>query len=114
MKKYDPPCTITISNIQGSCEDKSGFFGTSDNGPKKIGYVTFDDRQRKVGICFMADDRKTARYGNAEILFFNEFKNEFGTWRIIKINKQYLSFEQLKIILAKNEQCKLNIDGRYR
>lgn len=71
---------------------------------RKNGFLVYDQNGRNIGLVFMSDDTRKFRFGNAEILFFKEFQQEFGVWRIIKINGNYLSFEKLKRILQiKNE-----------
>lgn len=65
-------------------------------------------------IVFMSDDLRTARYGNAEILFFKKYSNEFGSWRVIKRNGQYLAFKYLSQILLTEKQYYCITDSRFR
>lgn len=81
---------------------------------RKNGYLTFDEKGRNIGIVFMSDDKRTFRYGSAEMLFFKKFENEFGVWRNIKQRGQYLPFERLEKILSLNNQWSLIIDCRLR
>ncbi len=81
---------------------------------RKNGYLTCDDKDRSIGIVFMSDDKRTNRFGNAEILFFRELKNEFGTWRILKIKKGYLPFKRLEEILQNQNEFVCVTDARIR
>lgn len=81
---------------------------------RKNGYLTYDENYTMIGLVFMSDDIRTNRYGNAEILFFNDFKQEFGTWRIIKIIGNYLPFTHLENHLRTNEEYVCTIDERIR
>ena len=111
---YDKPCEIEIINEQVEYTGRKGVTAYSDKGFRKTGFLCFDDKGRKVGIVFMSDDKRTQRYGNSEILYFEEFEAEFGTWRTIKVNRQYYMFEKLRDNLVKHGRIKLSIDGRYR
>lgn len=55
---------------------------------RKIGYIFTDTKKRILGVVYRSDDERKIYYGMAEILFFKRFKEEFGTWRIIKINAE--------------------------
>ncbi len=81
---------------------------------RKNGYLVFDSHNRNIGIVYMADDLRAYRYGNAEILFYKKYKNEFGTWRVIKLKGNYLPFERLESILEKSEYLKVITDRRIR
>ncbi len=81
---------------------------------RKSGYLTFDERGRNIGIVFMSDDKRTARYGGAEIMFFDKYEKEFGQWRIIKQNGQYLPFARLEKILSMENQYSCITDSRLR
>lgn len=65
----------------------------------KRGYMVYDMTGRNIGIVFSADDKRLKSYGNCEILFFADLRNEFGIWRTIKINSDYLPFSRLEKIL---------------
>lgn len=94
----DPALTIKITN-KFYCYDLNTNMLSGKKQPtkyRKNGYLTFDEKGRKIGIVYMADDRRTLRYGNAEIMFFKTYKTEYGSWRVIKENGKYLPFEELK------------------
>lgn len=103
MKRYktsqeDPALTIKITN-KFYCYDLNTNMLSGKKQPtkyRKNGYLTFDEKGRKIGIVYMADDRRALRYGNAEIMFFRAYKNEYGSWRVIKEKGNYLPFEELK------------------
>ena len=59
---------------------------------------------------YCSDDERKIYYGMAEILFFKKFKEEFGTWRIIKINGEYLPFDKLERELT--VEAKVRYSGR--
>ena len=82
---------------------------------QKNGYLLYDIIGRNVGIVFISDDHRKPhgykRYGKAEILFFLEYKNEFGTWRVIS---PYIDYKTLENILSKQEKYKFTTAQRYR
>lgn len=90
------------------------YYKASTTRYRKNGFMTYDETGRKIGIVFMADDKRTYRYGNAEIMFFNEFENEFGEWRVIKINKHYLPFAKLEKVLQSQNEFTCITDERIR
>jgi len=73
----------------------------------KTGYLISNENDQIVGIAFKSDDKRTARYGNAEACVFSEFKTKYGEWGIIKPNNEYLPYERLKMLLDKQEIYKL-------
>lgn len=81
---------------------------------RKNGFLVYDENDKNIGLVFMSDDERTYRFGNAEILFFNEFKNELGVWRVIKIKSNYLPFKQLEKILQTNNEYICITDMRIR
>ena len=111
---FDAPCIIEITNEKTECVGRKGVTAYADKGLLKTGYLCYDDKGRRIGIVFMSDDKRTARYGSSEILYYKEYEQEFGTWRVIKVNKQYFAFERLKECLEKSGFIKLSIDGRNR
>ena len=80
----------------------------------KEGYLAYDIYGTNIGIVFMSDDKRTQRYGSAEILFYKKFANQYGVWRNIKINRQYLSYEKLVQTLTKQGEFTLTTGARYR
>ena len=78
----------------------------------KTGFMTFDKTGRHVGVTFMNDDKRKSSYGQAEICFYDEFKEEFGQWRLVAINKERLSFHKLTNILEENGSYEATIDPR--
>ena len=76
----------------------------------KTGFLTFDKAGRNVGVTFMNDDERRSSYGQAEICFFDEYKGEFGEWRLIFIDKVRLSFERLESVLIQHESFEATID----
>lgn len=105
MKKiFDRELTITISNR------KLRYKG-------KLGYLTFDEDGRNIGIVYMADDKRKAHYGSAEILFYKDYETEFGTWRLIKQvdnNLQNLKYSQLERIIEENQSHTVTTASRLR
>lgn len=81
---------------------------------KKNGFAAYDQTKRPIGIVFMSDDRRTSRYGNAELLFFKKHEDEYGTWRIIKQNGKHLSFEKLESLLQTRQSYSCRTDARMR
>lgn len=81
---------------------------------RKNGFLVYDQNGRSIGLVFMSDDTRRFRFGNAEILFFKEYQNEFGIWRIIRINGNYLPFEKLKSILQIKNEYICTTDERMR
>ena len=78
----------------------------------KTGFKTFDKTGRNVGVTFMNDDKRRASYGQAEICFYDEYKEEFGEWRLISIDKVRLSFEKLSSTLLQHGSFEVTIDPR--
>ena len=81
---------------------------------RKNGFLAYDENGKNIGLVFMSDDERTYRFGNAEILFFNEFQNQLGVWRIIKIKGHYLPFKNLEKVLQKNNEYSCITDMRVR
>lgn len=81
---------------------------------RKIGYIFTDTKKRILGVVYRSDDERKIYYGMAEILFFKRFKEEFGTWRIIKINGEYLPFDKLEKILSLQDAFSCTTDSRRR
>lgn len=81
---------------------------------RKNGYLTCDEDGNIIGLVFKSDDERTVRYGNAEIMFLNEYKNKYGMWRIIKIHGQYLPYSHLEEVLKSNDKYILTTDERKR
>jgi len=108
---------IIIENKMASYDEKKDYFTynlSSITSSRKNGFLVYDINKRNIGIVFMSDDKRTARCGNSEILFYKKYKQELGTWRIIKINNQYLSYEHLEKTLKEKGQYKCKIDSRHR
>ena len=98
--KIDPALTIVISNQQVR---RGG----------KIGYLTYDTNGNNIGLVFMSDDERTARYGCAEIMFFSEYHKQYGYWRVINIGER-LPFSTLEKILREKESYILTTKSRRR
>ncbi len=81
---------------------------------RKNGFLFYDKTGRNLGIVYKSDDKRTYRYGQAELLFFKRFKSEFGTWRVIKLNGQYLNYNKLLKILQENNEFICTTDSRLR
>ena len=60
----------------------------------------------------MNDDERKPSYGQAEICFYDEYKEDFGQWRLISIGKIRLSFKRLKSILLQQGSFVTMIDPR--
>ncbi len=78
----------------------------------KTGYLAYDNNNRKIGVVFKSDDKRTVRYGNSELCFYEKYESELGAWRIIKINGAYLPFDRLKNILSRQEKYVCTTDVR--
>lgn len=78
----------------------------------KVGYLAYDKGNRNIGVVFKSDDKRTARYGNSELCFYEKYESEHGSWRTIKINGGYLPFERLQDILSKQEKYVCTTDAR--
>lgn len=103
-KKGNPPnrdkeLTVTIVQAMGFARGK-------------VGYLAYDKNNRNIGIVFMSDDKRTARYGNSELCFYETYESELGSWRTIKINGGYFPFERLKEILSRQEKYVCTTDAR--
>ena len=75
------------------------------------GYETYDKSGRKVGITYKHKQRAVA-FGQAEISFFEEYKDEFGEWRLVFIDGDRLPYEKLSKILEKNDTFEAEIAPR--
>lgn len=75
------------------------------------GYETYDKSGRKVGITYKHKQRAVAS-GQAEISFFEEYKDEFGEWRLVFIDGDRLPYEKLSKILEKNDAFEAEIAPR--
>lgn len=103
-KKGNPPnrdkeLTVTIVEVLGVARGK-------------VGYLAYDKNNRNVGVVFMSDDKRTARYGNSELCFYEKYESELGSWRTIKINGGYFLFERLKEILSREGKYVCTTDAR--
>lgn len=104
---------IRVENKQRSCKGRKGVFKYCEAGQIKTGFLVFDENQRNVGIMFRSDDTRAdraIRYGMSEILFYEEYEHEFGTWKIVKINRKYLPYEELTRRLAERNTCEFYLD----
>lgn len=114
---HDKELKIIISDRKASydvTDDKLSSSIVTVTRFRKNGYLTYDMDGNNIGLVFESDDNRTVRYGNAEIVFFKEYKEEYGTWRIIKIHGQYLPYTHLEDILQKDGRYLLTTDERYR
>ena len=70
---YDPELEICISKNKASYDldrDDFSYEERSVGRHRKNGYLTYNMQGACVGIVYKTDDKRCARYGNAEILFF--------------------------------------------
>lgn len=116
-KIYDMPLQITIKNIIANYDLKKDILLDKEYSTtryRKNGFLAYDKDGRNIGIVFQADDERTVRYGNAEILFFKQYQNEYGSWRVVKILDKYLPYSKLVEYLHNNNQICLTTDARTR
>lgn len=114
---YDEKLPIIIQSKKCGYDlfkDKRCDTNASITRSRKIGYIFTDSQKRNLGIVYCSDDERKIYYGMAEILFFKRFKEEFGTWRIIKINGEYLLFDKLEKILSLQDAFSCTTDSRRR
>lgn len=78
----------------------------------KIGFETYDNRGRNVGITYKNEDKRRSCFGQAEICFYKEFFEEFGEWKLIFINKNRLAFDELTSFLTKHGAFEAATDPR--
>ena len=81
---------------------------------RKNGFLTYDENNREIGLVYMSDNIERNSYGNAEILFFKKYKNEFGSWRIIKNKDKYLPYNSLESHLSKYKIFTMITSARKR
>ena len=116
----DPKLTITITNKMCSYDlyrDKLVNYQTSVTKNRKNGYLTCDAKGREIGIVYMSDDTRTKRYGAAEIMFFKQYLQEYGSWRVIILEEtysKYLMFDKLQNILKEKPSYTLTTASRVR
>jgi hypothetical protein len=103
---------IIIENKIVDRKGRKGVFAYCESGRIKNGYLIYDEKGKNIGIIFKSDDiRKKSSYGQSEILFDEHFEKEFNrTWYKIKVNKNYLPYDDLKEIMSKNERYEIEID----
>lgn len=56
--------------------------------------------------------KEDLRMDKPKSVFFDEYKGEFGEWRLIFIDKVRLSFERLESVLIQHESFEATIDPR--
>lgn len=83
---------------------------------RKKGYITEDLAGREIGITFKADDkRKDKIYGNAYMLFFQEYKSELGQWRLVKTTYgepfSYIKLQEILNTQDKYDNLHINIEN---
>lgn len=98
---FDPSLTVVVTVEKGVCRGKTG-------------YLAYDEQKRNIGIVYSQDDPRTRRYGKAELSFYEEYENEFGAWRIIKRNGEYLAYETLQSLLDSRGRVTITTDARHR
>lgn len=114
--RTDPALTIIITNQKGSYdwdEDRYVTYERSVGKNRKNGYLTRDTDGNNVGIVYMSDDKRSVRYGCAEIMFFRENEEKYGRWRLINIGGR-LPFSTLEKILREKESYTLTTKSRNR
>ncbi len=113
----DPQLKIYVSNKKISYDLKTDVI-TTDKAPmtrsRKNGYTIKNEQGKPLGLVFMSDDKRTARYGDCEILFFKEHEKEYGSWRVIKMHGERFPFATLEKILSAKECHTFVIDPRTR
>ena len=113
----DPEMKISISNKKISYDRSADVITPSKTSPtknRKYGYLVYDERGKGVGLVFMSDDKRTARYGDCEILFFKEYEREYGSRRVVKMYGERFPFSTLEKIMSAKESHSLVIDSRTR
>lgn len=116
MMRTDPALTIVITNQQVSYnwdDDTLVTYQRSVLHNRKNGYLTRDTDGNNIGIVFMSDDKRAPRYGSAEIMFFREYEEKYGRWRLINIGGR-LPFSTLEKILREKESYTLTTKSRNR
>ena len=114
--RTDPALTIVITNQQVSYnwdDDTLVTYQRSVLPNRKNGYLTRDTDGNNIGIVFMSDDKRTVRYGSAEIMFFSEYEEKYGRWRLINIGGR-LPYSTLEKILREKEFYTLTTKSRNR
>ena len=76
----------------------------------KRGYMAYDMTGRNIGIVFSGDDKRLKSYEKCVFLFFADLIDEFGIWRTIKINGDYLPFSRLVKILIQQSEYEFTAD----
>ncbi len=113
----DPQMKISISRKKISYDRTTDIITpskTSITKNRKYGYLISNESGKCVGLVFMSDDKRTARYGDCEILFFKEYEKEYGAWRVIKMYGQRFPYATLEKIMLFKESHTLVIDARTR
>ena len=106
---------IVIKNVLANydyLEDKLVLSKGAVGRNRKNGYLVFDKTDRNIGIAFMSDDERTSRYGNSELMFFKEYKTEFGRWRTFKVQGEYYMYNILESKLADKGQVEIVLDAQ--
>lgn len=114
---YDPELEICISKNKASYDldrDDFSYEERSVGRHRKNGYLTYNKQGACIGIVYKTDDKRWARYGNAEILFFKKFYEQYGSWRVIKIFGQYLPFDKMEKVLSEKNFFTCVTGGRCR
>ena len=112
----DPALTIIITNQKVNYDWNEDRLATYDRGVgsnRKNGYLTRDTDGNDIGLVFMSDDRRTVRYGSAEIMFFRKYKEKYGRWRLINIGGR-LPYSILEKKLSEKESYTLTTKSRTR
>ncbi len=113
----DEELEILIFKEKACYDWKKGRLGEnllSITSTRKNGFLMMNNKHEVLGIVYRSDDKRTMRYGMSEILFFKPFEKEYGVWRVIKINGQYLPFEKLESILTVQKVFNCTTDSRIR
>ena len=75
------------------------------------GYAVYNMNNTRVGVVWSHKQKKgELAEGQAEIRFFDEYKNIYNTWRRVFINYQRLDFSRLEQMIKERGSVTLTID----
>ena len=102
---------LVVTNEITELKGRKGYCTHSDCGLLKKGYSIFDGKEL-VGVAYIADDKRRAIYHKGTIFLFNEaFERKYDRiWYTVKINGDYLWFEDLKKNLEKGGSYTIDVN----
>lgn len=115
--RLDNELRIIISNQKANYDrttDRLSYSLLTVSKFRKNGYIVYNEEKESIGIVFKSDDKRTLRYGNAEIMFFKKHESMYGSWRIIKTHGQYLPYNWLETLFENRHEYITTTDARYR